>query len=136
MASASTVDVAGLIDGRKLDGFTWALIVWSFIIINFDGYDIGAIASAAPLVMHAWGITNPGMFMGTVISASLFGMLFGAPILGYVGDAFGRKTATMISCVVFGVFTLACAWASDLEMLRILRFFAGLGIGGLLPNLI
>ena len=136
MASASTVDVAGIIDSRKLDGFTWALIVWSFIIINFDGYDIGAIASAAPLVMHAWGITNPGMFMGTVISASLFGMLFGAPILGYVGDAFGRKTATMISCVVFGVFTLACAWANDLQTLRILRFFAGLGIGGLLPNLI
>lgn len=136
MASAPTADVAGIIDDRKLDAFTWTLVVWAFIIINFDGYDIGAISATAPLVMHAWGITNPGLFMGTVISASLFGMLFGAPILGYIGDGFGRKTATMIACVIFGAFTLACAWASDLETLRTLRFFAGIGIGGLLPNLI
>jgi len=133
---AQTVDVARLIDDRKLDAFNWAVIIWSFVIIVFDGYDIAAISASAPLVMKAWGVTNPGVFMGTVISASLFGMLFGAPILGYLGDGFGRRTATMISSLWFGVFTLAACWASDLETLRILRFLAGIGIGGMMPNLI
>src|SRR5208282_3312147 len=107
-----------------------------FFIITFDGYDISAIAFAGPLVVKAWGVTAPGPFMGVVFSASLFGMLFGAPVLGYVGDRFGRKTATILSSLIFGGFTLACCWASSLEDLRNLRFLAGLGIGGMLPNLI
>ncbi len=136
MASAPTIDVARIIDERRLDGFNWSVIVWSFIIIIFDGYDISAISASAPLLLKEWHVTNPGVFMGTVISASLFGMLFGAPVLGYLGDGMGRRTATIVSSVIFGVFTLACAWASDLETLRTLRFFAGLGIGGMMPNLI
>jgi MFS transporter, AAHS family, 4-hydroxybenzoate transporter len=136
MAVAQTVDVARIIDDRKMDGFMWSLLIWSFLIIIFDGYDIAAISASAPLVIKAWGVTNPGVFMGTVISASLFGMLFGAPVLGYLGDTFGRKPATVLSSLVFGGFTLACCWATDLETLRILRFLAGLGIGGMMPNLI
>jgi AAHS family 4-hydroxybenzoate transporter-like MFS transporter len=136
MAALQTVDVARIIDDRKMDGFMWFLLILSFLIITFDGYDITAIAFAGPLVIKAWGITAPGPFMGVVFSASLFGMLFGAPVLGYIGDRFGRKTATILSSLIFGVFTLACCWATALEDLRLLRFLAGLGIGGMLPNLI
>jgi AAHS family 4-hydroxybenzoate transporter-like MFS transporter len=136
MAATQTVDVARIIDDRKMDGFMWFLLILSFLIITFDGYDITAIAFAGPLVIKAWGVTAPGPFMGVVFSASLFGMLLGAPVLGYIGDRFGRKTATILSSLIFGVFTLACCWATTLEDLRLLRFLAGIGIGGMLPNLI
>jgi len=136
MAAAPTVDVARIIDDRKMDGFMWFLLILSFLIITFDGYDISAIAFAGPLVIKAWGVAAPGPFMGVVFSASLFGMLFGAPVLGYLGDRFGRKTATVLSSLIFGGFTLACCWATSLEDLRLLRFLAGLGIGGMMPNLI
>jgi AAHS family 4-hydroxybenzoate transporter-like MFS transporter len=136
MAAAQTVDVARIIDDRKMDGFMWSLLIWSFFIITFDGYDISAIGFAGPLVIKAWNAGPPGPFMGTVFSASLFGMLFGAPALGYIGDRFGRKTATILASLIFGVFTLACCWASSLEDLRNLRFLAGIGIGGMMPNLI
>jgi AAHS family 4-hydroxybenzoate transporter-like MFS transporter len=136
MAAAQTIDVARIIDDRPMDGFMWALLIWSFFIISFDGYDISAIAYAGPLVIRAWGVTAPGPFMGTVFGASLFGMLFGAPILGYIGDRFGRKTTTILSSLIIGGFTLACCWATSLEDLRYLRFFAGIGLGGMLPNLI
>ncbi len=136
MVAAQTVDVARIIDERRMDGFMWSLLILAFCIITFDGYDITAIAFAGPLVIKAWGIAAPGPFMGVVFSASLFGMLFGAPVLGYIGDRFGRKTATILSSLIFGCFTLACCWASSLDDLRNLRFLAGLGIGGMLPNLI
>jgi AAHS family 4-hydroxybenzoate transporter-like MFS transporter len=63
-------------------------------------------------------------------------MLFGAPLLGHVGDRFGRKAAILASYLSFGVFTLAAAWSSSLLQLGILRFLAGIGIGGLLPNVV
>src|SRR6202035_5957964 len=92
-------------------------------------------AFGLPPLIKAWGIQNPGA-CGPVLGASLIGMLFGAPLLGYVGDRFGRKTAILISYVIFGVFTLMTAWVGSLAQLGILRFLAGVGIGGLLPNVI
>jgi MFS transporter, AAHS family, 4-hydroxybenzoate transporter len=130
-----TIDVTEYIDGRKLNAFNFQLVVVSFLVIMVDGFDITVAAFAIPPLIKAWGIQNPGAF-GPVLGASLFGMLFGAPLLGHFGDRFGRKTAILCSYVVFGVFTLAAAWAESLIQLGILRFLAGVGIGGLLPNVI
>src|SRR5712671_2125766 len=135
MASHQTIDVTDFIDKRKLNAFNFQLVVVSFLVIMVDGFDITVAAFAVPPLIKAWGIQNPGA-VGPVLGASLFGMLFGAPLLGYVGDRFGRKTAILCSYVVFGSFTLAAAWSSSLWQLGILRFFAGIGIGGLLPNVI
>ena len=82
MAQAQTLDIAGLIDSRRVDAFNWSVIILSFFIILFDGYDISAIAFAGPLVARAWGVSNIGLFMGTGVGASLVGMLFGAPLIG------------------------------------------------------
>ncbi len=135
MTSQQTTDVTDFIDKRKLNAFNFQLVVVSFLVIMVDGFDITVAAFAVPPLIKAWGIQNPGAF-GPVLGASLFGMLFGAPLLGYVGDRFGRKTAILCSYVVFGSFTLAAAWSASLWQLGTLRFFAGIGIGGLLPNVI
>ncbi|HEX4554385.1 MAG TPA: MFS transporter, partial [Xanthobacteraceae bacterium] len=135
MASQQTIDVTDFIDKRELNAFNFQLVVVSFLVIMVDGFDITVAAFAVPPLIKAWGIQNPGAF-GPVLGASLFGMLFGAPLLGHMGDRFGRKTAILCSYVVFGAFTLAAAWSTSLWQLGILRFFAGVGIGGLLPNVI
>lgn len=135
MASTGEFDVSRFIDERKMTRFNAVLVIWSFLIVLFDGYDISAISFAAPELIKAWGVTNRAA-LGPVFSASLFGILIGSPLFGYLGDRYGRKLAVIGSCLVFGALTLAASWATSLHDLLYLRFLAGIGIGGLLPNLI
>src|SRR5262249_36986443 len=132
MAEASVVPVSHFLDERGLSGFQIKLLVWSFFIVLIDGYYTAAIAFAAPHLVRAWGIT-PGS-LGPVFSASLFGILFGSAIFGWVGDRYGRKAALIGSNLWFGVFTLAAAFATNLDQMFWLRLFAGIGIGGVIPN--
>jgi len=135
MASAGEFDVSRFIDERRLNRFNASLVIWSFFIVLFDGYDITAISFAAPELIKTWGITNRAE-LGPIFSSSLFGILIGSPLFGYIGDRYGRKIAVIGSCLIFGAFTLLACWAGSLRELFYLRFVAGIGLGGLLPNLI
>lgn len=135
MAQENTLDVSRLIDERPMNAFNASLVVLSFFVILFDGYDIAAVAYAGPFLVKEWGLTNMAG-LGLAFSSGLIGILFGAPLFGLVGDRYGRKKAIIGSCLTFGLFTLVAAKAGSVQSLAVLRFFAGIGIGGLLPNII
>ena len=132
MADQSVVQVSRLLDERGLSSFQIKLLAWSFFMVLIDGYDITAIAFAAPSLVKEWGL-KPGA-LGPVFSASLIGILFGSAVFGWVGDRYGRKAALVWSNLVFGVFTLAAAYSTDLTQMFWLRLLAGIGIGGVIPN--
>ena len=131
---AEVVQVSRLLDQRGLSSFHYKLIFWCVLLSLIDGYDIAAIALAAPHLIRAWGI-KPDQ-LGLVLSASLFGILFGSALFGWIGDRYGRKVALISANLLFGVFTFAAAYATNLDQLAWLRFLAGLGIGGVIPNLV
>ena len=134
MAGEAKVQVSQFLDEYGLGSFQIKLIVWSVLLAMIDGYDIGAIAFAAPHLIAEWHIQPKAL--GLVLSASNIGVLFGSQIFGWVGDRYGRKTALILSNILFGVLTYAAAYSTDLTQLSWLRFFAGLGIGGVIPNLV
>jgi MFS transporter, AAHS family, 4-hydroxybenzoate transporter len=134
MTEQPVVQVSRLLDERGLSSFQIKLIVWSFFIVLIDGYDIAAIAFAAPHLVRSWGVAPSAL--GPVFSASLVGILFGSAIFGWVGDRFGRKAALVGSNLLFGVFTLAAAYSTNLDQMFWLRLVAGLGIGGVIPNVV
>lgn len=134
MAEQPVVEVSRLLDQRGLCSFHYNLIFWSVLLSLIDGYDIAAIAFAAPHLIREWGLKPGGL--GPVFSASLIGILFGSALFGWVGDRFGRKAALLASNLWFGVFTLAAAWSTNLDQLFWLRLLAGLGIGGVIPNVV
>src|SRR5579885_2276243 len=134
MAEQPVVEVSRLLDQRRLCSFHYNLIFWSVLLSLIDGYDIAAIAFAAPHLIREWGLKPGGL--GPVFSASLIGILFGSALFGWVGDRFGRKAALLASNLWFGVFTLAAAWSTNLDQLFWLRLLAGLGIGGVIPNIV
>ena len=71
--------------------------------------------------------------MGVMVSSALFGMMFGAIGLGVLGDKLGRRLAIAVCVLLFSVFTAAAGVARDPITFGVLRFIAGLGIGGVLP---
>jgi len=129
-----TIRIDDLVDGQKIRGFNLNLLFWSFLAMFADGYDISVMPFAVPTLSKIWHV-DAGQ-QGWVITASLFGVLAGAPLLGYVGDRFGRKTAILIGSVIYGVTTLAVIWAHSFPVTIVLRFCTGIGIGGLMPNTI
>ena len=104
------------------------------LIAFIDGYDIGAIAFAVPSLIKEWHVAPEEL--GLVLSASNFGVLFGSQIFGWIGDRYGRKTALIPANLLFGIFTFIAAYSTNLTELSWLRFIAGLGIGGVIPNIV
>ena len=134
MAGETEVQVSHLLDEYGLGAFQIKLIFWSTLIALIDGYDIGAIAFAAPHLIHDWHI--PPKSLGLVLTASNFGVLFGSQIFGWIGDRYGRKTALIACNILFGIFTWWAAYSTNLTELFWLRTIAGLGIGGVIPNIV
>jgi AAHS family 4-hydroxybenzoate transporter-like MFS transporter len=132
MEGAAEFQVSQFLDRQGLGSFQIKLVVWSILIALIDGYDIAAIAFAAPHLIADWHVAPKSL--GLVLSASNIGILFGSQIFGWIGDNYGRKSALITANLLFGVFTFAGAYATDLTELSWLRLIAGLGIGGVIPN--
>ena len=131
MAQAQTVDLSRIIDSQKIGTFHIILVLMTFVVVMADGYDIGAAAFAAPALIREWHVDPRSL--GQLFSAGLFAGLFGPPILGWIADHYGRRTALIGGLLFFGVFTWASVLAQDLTTLIWLRFIAGIGIAGVLP---
>src|SRR5271154_3659776 len=134
MAGEAEVQVSHFLDQHGLGAFQIKLLIWSVLIAFIDGYDIGAIAFAAPSLIKEWHLAPKEL--GIVLSASNFGVLFGSQIFGWIGDRHGRKSALIAANLLFGVFTFIAAYSSNLTELSWLRLLAGLGIGGVIPNVV
>src|SRR5690606_994536 len=81
-----------------------------------------------------WGLS--AVQAGMLASTALAGMMFGAMIFGSLADKIGRKKVIMICIVLFSGLTFAGGFASNPTEFGILRFLSGLGIGGVMPNLV
>jgi AAHS family 4-hydroxybenzoate transporter-like MFS transporter len=134
MADGSVVQVSHLLDERGFSGFHVKLLVWSLFIVFIDGYDINAIAVAAPELIKAWHF--PPRELGLVLSASNIGVILGSLLFGFVGDRYGRKPALIGANILFGIFTVMAAYSTSLTEMTWLRVLAGIGIGGVIPNVI
>lgn len=130
----SKVNINELIDKASFTSFHWKVLIWCLIIIIFDGYDLVIYGVALPLLMQQWSLT--AVETGLLASAALFGMMFGAMIFGTLSDKLGRKKTILICVTLFSGFTFIGAFAKGPTEFAILRFIAGLGIGGVMPNVV
>jgi AAHS family benzoate transporter-like MFS transporter len=128
------IDIHKLADGARFNGFHAAILAWCALIIICDGYDLAVAGIALPSIMKEMGVTAQNA--GFMVSSALFGMMFGAIFLGTIADRIGRRFAIVICLALFSVFTAAAGMSSDPYMFSLMRFLAGLGIGGVMPNVV
>ncbi len=131
MRTTNSVDVSQIINEAPIGRLQWRIIAILFLIAMLDGFDTQAIAFVAPAISAEWKI-SPSAF-GAIFSAGLLGTVFGAPLFGTLGDRFGRKIMILASILEFSTLTLLCTRADSVQNLLILRFLAGLGLGGAVP---
>lgn len=125
------IDVHKIADEAKFNGFHGVILFWCALIIIFDGYDLAVAGIALPSIMKDMGLEPTKA--GFVVSSALFGMMFGAIALGTIADRFGRRLAISACVALFSVFTAASGLTRDPVVFAVMRFFAGLGIGGAMP---
>ena len=128
------IDVHKLSDEAKFNGFHGKVLLWCALIIIFDGYDLAVAGIALPSIMKEMGVTAQNA--GFMVSSALFGMMFGAIFLGTIADKIGRRKATAMCIFLFSVFTAAAGFTDNPYTFSAMRFLAGLGIGGVMPNLV
>lgn len=115
------------ISGRRLAA---VLIGWFFVV--FDGYDLIVYGTVQSALAKEWNLSSATL--GTIGSTAFFGMAVGAVVIGRLSDRIGRKAAVIGSVLILSVFTLLCAFAPNPWVFGLLRFVAGLGLGGLVPS--
>jgi AAHS family 4-hydroxybenzoate transporter-like MFS transporter len=69
MAAATDVQVSHFLNEYGVGPFHIKLIIWSTVIAFIDGYDIGAIAFAAPSLIKEWHVAPKDL--GVVLSAAI-----------------------------------------------------------------
>jgi MFS family permease len=112
---------------RRFAGYAIALI-----IMGLDGFDIVAMALAAPHVMPAYHL-SPGS-MSVVFAALLVGLGLGSMFLGPLGDRHGRRPTVLAGCALLATATLATATSNGLFEFTAWRFATGLALGLCLTN--
>jgi MFS transporter, AAHS family, benzoate transport protein len=128
------INTAEVIAESKFNRFHLGLLIWGFLIIAFDGYDLVVYGTAVPVLIDKWNLTS--VEAGAMGSYGLFGMMFGAIFFGTLADRIGRKNVVAITLVFFSLFTFLCGFAETPTLFSTFRFLAGLGLGGIMPNII
>ncbi|ERJ40784.1 benzoate MFS transporter BenK [Burkholderia sp. AU4i] len=128
------INLQALSDDARLGKLHGVVLFWCALIIVFDGYDLAVAGIALPAIMKEMGV-NPAQ-AGFMVSSALFGMMFGNIVFGTVAERIGRRRAIAACLTLFSVFTAAAGLAPTPVLFGVARFLAGIGIGGVMPNVI
>ncbi|RVU21029.1 MFS transporter [Methylobacterium oryzihabitans] len=134
MPQPRSIDVQDVIDRHGVSGFQIRIVLLCFLVVAIDGFDTAAIGYIAPALRSQWGVTQAQL--APLFGAGLFGLMIGAFLFGPLADRVGRKAMLVVTTAFFGLASLASAWSTSIEMLTVLRFVTGLGLGGAMPNAI
>ncbi len=118
--------------GRSLDESRFTELHFRFWLvaalgIALDGFDFFIIGVASPLLVKEFGLSAGEQ--GLVTAAAIVGAVFGAGLLGPVGDKVGRRRVFRVDLILFIVFSVCCVFAWNVWVLIAFRFVLGIAIG-------
>lgn len=112
---------------EKLD-VKWHTLIGGFAGYMFDAMDIFLLAMAMPAIITDLAISPADG--GLLATATMVGIGFSSIAIGWAADNFGRRKVLFWSLTSFGLLTMAIYLTNSWHQILILRFLAGLGLGG------
>ncbi|ANY07864.1 MFS transporter [Pseudonocardia sp. HH130630-07] len=97
----------------------------------FDAWDVALNGFLTPLLGTEFDLSTGQR--GLVATANLIGMAVGAVACGTIADRMGRKRVFSITLLIFALFSVLGALSPNWEVFLLLRFLAGIGLGGCIP---
>ncbi|WP_256346518.1 MFS transporter [Pseudomonas tolaasii] len=104
------------------------VLIGGFLSYMFDALEIVILAIALPSIIIDTGISRTDA--GLLVTATLLGIGLSSVTVGWMSDKFGRRRALLSSLTFFGLCTCIMAELHSWEQMLVLRFAAGLGLGG------
>jgi putative MFS transporter len=124
---ATAVNAGARLDRLPISSFHYRIFWLVGAGMFFDGYDLYVAGGVLASTIQTKFSTLPQNLQ--FLSLTFVGMTIGSFVTGFVGDKFGRRFTYQINLLVFGLASIAAAFAQDMTQLIICRFVQGLGLG-------
>src|SRR5215475_1789099 len=122
-----SVNAGGRLDRLPINSFHYRIFWLVGAGMLLDGYDLYIFTNVLPAAAQSGFST--ALQNADFISKTFLGMTIGALVTGFLGDRYGRRFTYQINLLIFGLASLAAAFAPDMTTLIWLRFVMGLGLG-------
>ncbi len=127
MGTMNGINAGARLDRLPIGSFHHRVLVLIGLGMFLDACDIYLASGVlGAMVKSGWSdlATN-----ATFLSATFLGMLVGTFSSGILGDRFGRRFTYQVNLLIFGLASIAAAFAPNMTVLIVIRFFMGIGMG-------
>lgn len=128
----TVINILDFLDNHKISRYQQWIVLLMFLTVMFDGMDIVIMSFIIPALTAEWQLSHGQG--ARILSAALIGLIVGALSGGLLTDKIGRKKMITAGVFSFGLFTLLCATATNIRLLILYRFLAGMAMGAVLPQ--
>src|SRR5258708_10442301 len=123
----TSVNSGSRLDRLPIGPFHRRIMMLIGIGMFFDGFDIYLAGTVLGVTLKSGFSTLPEN--ATFISATFVGMMLGSFATGFLGDRYGRRFTYQFNLLLFGIASLAAAFAPNMAVLIACRFVMGFGLG-------
>src|SRR4030088_2191788 len=123
----TSVNAGSRLDRLPIGPFHRRIMLLIGIGMFFDGFDIYLAGTVLGVTLKTGFSTLPQNAI--FISATFVGMMLGSFGTGFLGDRYGRRFTYQFNLLVFGLASLAAAFAPNMTILIACRFVMGVGLG-------
>ncbi len=122
-----TASAGARLDRLPIGPFHYRIMWLIGVGMFFDGFDIYVAGAVLAATLHS-GFSTLGQ-NALFVSATFVGMMFGSLLTGFLGDRYGRRFTYQANLLVFGLASVAAAFAPNMAVLIVLRLLIGIGLG-------
>ena len=121
------VNAGARLDRLPISSFHRRILLLIGIGMFFDGFDVYVAATILGATLHS-GFSTLAQ-NAQFVSVTFLGMMLGSFLTGFLGDRYGRRFTYQANLAIFGLASIASAFAPSMNALILLRGLMGLGLG-------